>query len=98
VINILLLVSLGLLNAPILYLSRGIIRRKSEYYQKLIQVTERQDWESWIHYMLEIIEESARWTFQKIQDIRELHEKTKLEIKTEHAGIYLSSFPLFTAP
>jgi len=88
VINILLLVSQGLLKSPILYLSRGIIRRKSEYYQKLIQVTKDQAWEEWILYMLEVIEESAQWTFQKIHDIRILHEKTKEEIREKHSNIY----------
>lgn len=100
VINILLLVSQGLLKSPILYLSRGIIRRRSEYYQKLIQVTKDQAWEEWILYMLEVIEESARWTFQKIHDIRVLHEKTKEEIKEKHSNIYSSELVdvLFNQP
>ena len=88
VINILLLVAQGLLKSPILYLSRGIIRRKSEYYQKLIRVTKDQAWEEWVLYMLEIIEESARWTFQKIHDIRVLLETTKEEIREKHSNIY----------
>ncbi len=88
VINLLLLVSLGLLKAPILYHSRGIIRRKEEYYRNLTAVTSRQDWETWILYILEIIEESARWTYRKIEEIRQLRSTTKTRLKEDHANIY----------
>ena len=100
VINILLLVNMELLKSPILYLSRGIIRRKSEYYQKLIEVTQNQSWEEWILYMLEIIEESARWTFQKINDIRQLQEEVKENIRENHSNIYSSELVdvLFNQP
>lgn len=37
---------------------------------------------------MEIIQESARWTFQKIHDIRVLLETTKEEIREKHSNIY----------
>lgn len=57
---------------PILYHGRGIIRRKTEYYANLRSVTDEEKWEEWILYMLEVVEESARWTIQKIRAIRGL--------------------------
>ena len=88
IINLLILIDSGLLHSPILYHSRGIIRRKEEYYNGLIEVTRNNQWELWILYMLEVIEESARWTFHKINAIRQLRRETKSRLKTNHANIY----------
>ncbi len=88
IINILLLISQSLLKSPILYHSRGIIRRKEEYYSNLLSVTRTQKWETWILYMLEVIEESARWTYHKINSIRQLRRKSKIWLKENHATIY----------
>jgi len=88
VINLLYLVSAGLLKSPILYHSRGIIRRKNEYYKNLIGVTKKNAWETWILYMLEVVEESARWTFRKIESIRQLRSETKRWFKKSLPKIY----------
>ena len=76
VLNILYLVEKGLLNAPILYLSKYIIENKNQYYKKLRAVTEKQDWEGWILYMLKGIEETAKYTLEKINAINNLMDKT----------------------
>ena len=76
IINILFLVEQGLLDSPILYLSRYIIRNKSDYYRLLKGVTHEQDWGSWIHFILEGVEETCNWTTEKIKAIRELMEHT----------------------
>lgn len=88
VLNLLQLVQAGLLSLPILYHSRGIIRRKSEYYQNLRAVTFQEDWEVWILYVLEVVEESARWTNEKIRSIRELHSRLKTELREKLPKIY----------
>lgn len=100
VINILLLISQGLLKSPILYHSRGIIRRKKEYYQNLLSVTRTDSWETWILYMLEVIEESARWTYNKINAIRTMRKETKSWLKENHANIYSAELldTLFNQP
>jgi len=38
--------------------------------------------------MLEVIEESARWTFRKIEAIRSLRRETKTWLKENHRNIY----------
>ena len=81
VLNILYLVEKGLLDAPILYLSKYIIENKNDYYQKLRGVTERQDWEAWVLFMLEGVEETAAYTLQKINAINALMEETILLAK-----------------
>lgn len=52
ILNILILSKAGLLQQPLLYLSRHIIRTKDEYYQRLRDVTANAAWESWICYLL----------------------------------------------
>lgn len=70
VINILMLIEAGLLDEPILYLSRAIIDRKNDYYRLLRAVTAEGAWVDWILYMLEIVRESAQSTTRKIDAIR----------------------------
>ncbi|MCY3879519.1 MAG: Fic family protein [Rhodobacteraceae bacterium] len=55
VLNLLYLVDKGLLDIPVLYLSRHIIRNKPDYYRLLLEVTVRQNWEEWILFMLEAV-------------------------------------------
>jgi Fic family protein len=76
IINILFLVEQGLLDSPILYLSRFIIQNKAAYYRLLQQVTAEQDWRSWILFILDGVEETCTWTTDKIKSIRELMEHT----------------------
>jgi len=90
VLNLLHLVQAGLLSTPILYQSRGIIRRKAEYYDKLRAVTFEDAWENWILYMLEVVEKSAHWTNQKIRTIRKLREQTKSDLKKALPKLYSS--------
>ncbi len=48
-----------LLDIPAIYLSEYIIQNKAEYYKKLRGVTERNDWESFVLYMLDMLETTA---------------------------------------
>lgn len=74
VINILMLIEAGLLNDPILYLSRAIIARKNDYYRLLRAVTGEGAWIEWILYMLDVVRESAASTTRKIEAIRKCQE------------------------
>ena len=76
IINILYLVLQGLLDLPVLYLSKFVIDRKNEYYRLLRQVTERYEWEPWILYMLDAVEKTAAFTRKRILDIRDLMAET----------------------
>lgn len=76
ILIILQLVVSGLLELPILFLSRFIIEHKTQYYRSLRAVTEHGQWESWLLYMLEAIENTAHGTTQKINAIRDLLAQT----------------------
>jgi len=88
IINILFLVEQGLLDSPILYLSRFIISNKAPYYQLLKKVTHEQTWEPWINFILEGVEETCVWTTDKIKAIRELMEHTGQFVQTRLPKIY----------
>lgn len=88
ILNILFLVQQGLLDTPILYLSRYIISHKAAYYRLLQNVTREQAWSAWIMFVLEGVEETCTWTTDKIKAIRELMEHTAEYVQSKLPKIY----------
>ncbi len=88
ILNILFLVQHGLLNSPILYLSRYIISHKAAYYRLLQNVTSEQEWIPWIMFILEGVEDTCSWTTDKIKAIRELMEHTAEYVQAKLPKIY----------
>ncbi len=70
IINILYLVLQNLLDIPILYLSRHIIRHKSDYYRLLQEVRDLNHWEPWILFMIKAVEETSLYTIGLIKDMK----------------------------
>lgn len=83
IISILYMIERELLRIPVLYLSRYIIHNKNEYYGLLRAVTEKREWEAWILYMLTAIEETAKWTRDRIIAIRNLFDETCVRCKED---------------
>ena len=88
VLNTLFLIQEGLLNLPILYLSRYIIAHRADYYRLLLDVTRDNAWEPWLLYMLSAVEETARWTCVKIAAIRRLAEHTTHFVRAQLPKTY----------
>lgn len=88
ILNVLYLIEQDLLTLPILYLSRYIVESKADYYRLLLQVTRDGNWEAWILYMLEGVEQVSRWTCAKIAAIRELMEETSRYVRQQLPKIY----------
>lgn len=88
IINILYLVLHGLLDMPILYLSRYIIKNKANYYKLLNDVSFNNGLNEWILFMLKGIEEIAMETIQVIKDIEQLMTETKETINANRPKIY----------
>jgi Fic family protein len=84
IINILYLVMSGLQNLPILYLSSFIIRHKSDYYRLLQKVREENDWESWLLFMIEAVQITARETIRLVSDIKLLMKDYKQQLKANY--------------
>lgn len=84
IINVLYMVKQGLLDVPVLYLSRHIVRTKSDYYGLLQEVRERGDWENWVLYMLTAVEHTAAESISTIRAIKSLLMATKHRIRTDY--------------
>jgi Fic family protein len=88
VMNILFLIEQGLLDLPILYLSRFINENRSTYYRLLLDVTTQEAWEPWILYMLDAVESTAAWTRAKIWGIKRQMDETICHVRATRPKIY----------
>ena len=100
ILNILYLIDKNLLDLPILYLSRYINQHRAEYYRRLLDVTTSDAWESWLLYMLTAVEQTSRWTTDKIRAIRDLMDATVDYVSSTSPKIYSREFVevVFTQP
>jgi Fic family protein len=88
VINILFLIEQGLLDLPILYLSRYINANRREYYRLLLEVTTAAAWEAWVLFVLRAVEETSLWTVDKILAIKTLMEETVRHVSAALPKLY----------
>ena len=88
IINILYLVNKKLLDIPVLYLSRYIINNKSDYYEHLQKVRETGNWEPWILFILDGVENTAKEGVLLINAIRKVMQEYKHEIKAKLPKLY----------
>jgi Fic family protein len=88
ILNLLFLMEQGLLDLPVLYLSRSIIHSKADYYRLLRAVTTEGRWEDWLLFMLNAVEETARWTTAKIRAVRELMQATTDHVRQAAPALY----------
>lgn len=78
--------SLGLLNLPMLYLSRYIIDHKPARYEGLRQVTEEGAWGDSVLYMLDAVERTSVHTRQQITRILALMETVRERVRPVRHG------------
>lgn len=88
IINILYLVQKKLLDLPVLYMSRYIIRHKNNYYHLLQSVRDTGEWEAWILYLLDAIEQTALESIVLIDEIKKLMKQYKHILRTELPKLY----------
>ena len=89
VVNILYLVLQGLLDVPVLYLSRYIIKNKNEYYYWLQAVRDNhENWEGWVLFLLKGIEETAKETVNLVIEIKNLMREFKHRIRERLPKVY----------
>ncbi len=85
IINVLYLMQKGLLDIPVLYLSRHIMRTKPDYYRLLQSVRENPAaWEEWVVYMLTAVEKTAQETIVTISGIQAALMDYKHRIRNGH--------------
>ena len=93
ILNILYLVVSGLLDLPILYLSRYITQYKADYYNYIQAIRDAggdntQAWEDWILFILRGVEQTAVETIQLVRGIGELMAIYKVKLRNEFGSRY----------
>ena len=82
ILNVLYLVKEGLLEVPVLYLSRHIVRTKGDYYRLLQAVRDEDAWEDWVLYLLGAVEATASNATLTVHAIRDELLRAKHEIRS----------------
>ena len=88
ILNLLHLVLHGMLDLPVLYLSRYIVRHKADYYHHLQTVRDTGEWAAWVLYILRAVEETSRQTIAQVHAIRDLMQNTKQRMRSELPRLY----------
>lgn len=93
IVNILYLVTSGLLDLPILYLSRYITHNKAEYYERIQAIRNTTgdnsaQWEAWVLYMLRGVEQTAEETISLVKNIGKLMTEYKNIVRPAFGGKY----------
>mgnify|MGYP005989662205 CR=1 FL=1 len=88
ILNILYLILNDLLEIPILYLSNYIIKHKNDYYRLLQEVRTKDNWEEWILYILDSVEQTSLETIELVNNIKTLMDKNKAELKEKLPKVY----------
>jgi len=88
ILNVLYLCNEKLIDLPVIYLSKFILDNKNDYYKFLREVTENKKWESWILFMLDGVNETAKLTLKKVNAIYEEYLSAIEKVRTQAPEIY----------
>lgn len=88
ILNLLMLQRDGLMELPVLYLSRYITSTKAQYYQLLQSTRETHGWADWCVYVLKGVALTARSEIRLIKQLRELMQATKQRLRNELPKLY----------
>jgi Fic family protein len=83
---ILLMVEWGLLPDPLLDLSAYIEPRRDEYYQRLLAISTKDDWEGWICFFLKAVEEQAADAVARAHRLQKLHDDFRSHVATARSS------------
>lgn len=88
ILNLLILQKEGLLDLPVLYLSRYITTTKGEYYRLLQDTRDKGLWKEWCLYMVRGVSMTARSEIALVKSLRDLMQETKGKIRSRLEKIY----------
>lgn len=93
------------LTKPNFYLSEYLENNRKEYYDKLLAITENNDWNGWIEYFLKAVAIQAKINIDKAKKIIDLYDKAKNDFikitKSQYAVPLLDAFfikPVISGP
>jgi len=69
------------LSTPMLYLSEYFESHREEYYHKLQNISDKNEWEEWIKYFLKAVIEQSKINIEKAKKIQLLYEIKKIRVR-----------------
>ena len=88
ILNLLMLQRAGLLDVPVLYLSRYITTSKTDYYRLLQVVRDEGCWADWCLYLLRGVAVTSRSAIRLVKALRELMLITKHDLRARLPKLY----------
>ena len=92
ILCVLYLVQSGLLDSPVLYLSRYVNRNTGDYYRLLQAVRDSapntEAWQAWVKFMLQGVAETAQRAVRLVSEMRHLMGETKRRMRSELPKLY----------
>jgi Fic family protein len=83
---VLLMCHHGVLREPLLYLSAYFEKRRSEYYQRLLRVSQHGEWEEWIRFFLSAVEQQSNDAVLRARKLNELREDLGKRVRSARAS------------
>jgi Fic family protein len=80
-----LLVAWGLLSQPLLYLSNFIEINRQEYYDRLLAVSQKGDWEAWLLFFLDGVRSQAEDASQRIASLEKLRAMYRKQFEKDRS-------------
>ena len=95
----------GILSRPMFYVSAYLEANREEYYDRLLNISEKGDWSGWIKFFLSAVREQANENTGKAQEVISLYDAMKTKIVDLTGSKYsiqildaIFSHPFFTTP
>jgi Fic family protein len=76
----LLLYQRGAISRPAFYLSEYLEARRETYYDRLLDITEGDDWQTWIEFFCEAVTAQAESNLSKVRMIRDLYDDLRKRV------------------
>jgi Fic family protein len=79
-----------ILDLPLLHISANLENKKPEYIEKLFAVSARGEWEAWINFFLEAVQQSCERATESVDQIINLQSELKQRATQRHKNHRLS--------
>ena len=83
---ILLLIEWGLISQPLLYLSAFFEAHRLDYYDRLLAVSQRDEWESWLLFFLKGISSQSLDSISRIERLERIRTAYQERLRVERAA------------
>lgn len=92
----LLLYQRGALSRPMFYLSEYLEAHRDVYYDRLLAITEQNDWQGWLEFFIEALTVQAESNLAKVRQIRDLYEEMRRRfVEVTHSQFSMAAVDAF---